>query len=173
MKQRELDKKITKNKIIENINIDISENKDKKNQNDFINSKVQNKKIIKKNLIKKRSNINHEKDEINQNISNNSINKYLLIKIEDNHPSNIHKTKKIKEKINNSYYSIMKKKEFKEMKSDNFSVNNKLNKILLVSNISEEQLNINKNKKDENEDDIIDEEKEQKSNTKKKKKGTK
>ncbi len=30
MKQRELDKKITKNKIIENINIDISENKDKK-----------------------------------------------------------------------------------------------------------------------------------------------
>ena len=150
MKQRELDKKITKNKIIENINIDISENKEKKNQNDFINSKLQNKKIIKKNLIKKRSNINHEKDEINQNISNNSINKYLLIKIEDNHPSNIHKTKKIKEKINNSYFSIMKKKEFKEMKSDNFSVNNKLNKILLVSNISEEQLNINKNKKNEN-----------------------
>ena len=149
MKQRELNKKITQKKLASNIKINITENKEKEkekkiNQNqNLINNKISNKKIIKKNIIKKRSNNNHEKEDLNQNISNSSINRNLFMKIDENLPNNIYKKmKKNKENINNSYFAIMKKKELKEMKSENISINNKLNNILLKANTSEEKLNI-------------------------------
>ena len=145
MKQRELNKKINKQKMAGNIKINITENREKKiNQNqNSTNNKISNKKIIKKNIIKKRSNNNHEKEDLNQNISNSSINQNLFMKIDENPPNNIYKKKKkIKENINNSYFAIMKKKELKEMKSENISLNNKLNNILLKTNTSEEKLNI-------------------------------
>ena len=148
MKQRELNKKINQKKLIGNNIINITENKDKKfiqNQN-IKNSKISNKKIIKKNLIKKKKNNINEKEELNQNISNESINSNLFIKNEENLPTNIYKNKKrIKENINNSYFSIMKKKELKEMKSGNISNLNKLNNNLLFNNNSEEKININSN----------------------------
>ena len=145
-KQRELNKKITQKKILGNIKINITENKEKKissNQNFINDSKISNKKLIKKNIIKKRSSNYHEKEDMNQNISNSSINRNLFMKIDENPPNNVYKhKKKIRENINNSYFAIMKKKELKEMKSENLSINNKLNNMLLKTNTSEEKLNI-------------------------------
>ena len=145
MKQRELNKKITQKKIAGNIKMNITENKEKKlnsNQN-LINPKISNKKIIKKNIIKKRSSNNHEKEDLNQNISNSSINRNLFMKIDENPPNNAHKNKKKnKENINNSYFALMRKKELKEMKSENLSINTKLNNMLLKTYTSEEKLNI-------------------------------
>ena len=153
MKQSELNKKITQKKLMGNNRINITENKDKKfiqNYN-LKNSKIFNRKIIKKNLIRKKKNNINEKEELNQNISNGSIKSNLFIKNEENPPANIQKNKKrIKENINNSYFSIMKKKELKEIKSGNISSSNKLNNMLLINNNSEEIINLNSNNKNNN-----------------------
>ena len=153
MKPRELNKKITQKKLIGNNKINITENKEKKVNyvQNFINTKISNRKLIKKNLIKKRTNTNQEKEDLNQNISNSSINRNLFMKIDENPPTNIYKNKKKnKENINNSYFAIMQKKELKEMKSENFSINNKLNNMLLKANTSEEKLNIVQKNKNNN-----------------------
>ena len=80
MKPRELNKKIAQKKLIGNNKINITENKEKKVNyvQNFINTKISNRKLIKKNLIKKRTNTNQEKEDLNQNISNSSINRNLM-----------------------------------------------------------------------------------------------
>ena len=151
MKQRELNKKTNQKKSAGNNKVIVTENKDKKYNQNIINSKISNKKLIKKNLIKKKGNINNEKEEINQNISNESINRNSLLKTDENIKSDIYKKKKkIKENINNSYFSIMKKKELKEMKSGNISSSNKVNNILFINNNSEEKMHLKSNSKNNN-----------------------
>ena len=152
IKHKEMNKKITQKKLIGNNKIEINENnenKDKKfiqNIQNIVNSKISNKKLVKKNLIKKKVNYNHVKEGMNQNISNGNINRNLIIKNNDNTKINIYKNKKkLKENINNSYFDIMKKKELKEMKSENISGLNKLNNMILINNNSEEKLYLNSN----------------------------
>jgi len=152
MKQKELNKKTTQKKFAGNKKIIATENKDKDkdkkyNQN-INNSKISNKKLIKKNLIKKKGNLNHERDEMNQNISNESLNRNSLLKTDENPRPNVYKKKKkIKENINNSYFFIMKKKELKEMKSENLSGPNEGNNILFINNNSEEKMHLRSNNK--------------------------
>ena len=154
IKQREINKKIIQKKLALNNKITTTENKEKKyiqTQNpNFLNTKISNKKLIKKNLEKKKSN-NNEKEELNQNISSGSIHRNLFMKTDENPPKNINKNKKkIKPNINNSYFAIMKKKELKEMKSENVSGLKKLNNNLFINNNSEEKMNIIPNPKNIN-----------------------
>ena len=73
------------------------------------------------------------------------------MKTDENPPKNINKNKKkIKPNINNSYFAIMKKKELKEMKSENVSGLKKLNNNLFINNNSEEKMNIIHNPKNIN-----------------------
>ena len=73
------------------------------------------------------------------------------MKTDENIKSDIYKKKKkIKENINNSYFSIMKKKELKEMKSGNISSSNKVNNILFINNNSEEKIHLKSNSKNNN-----------------------
>ena len=137
IKANNLNKKIHKKKVI-------TENKEK----NLINEKISTKKLIKKNIFKKKSQ-NYEMEENNQNISNMSINRNLFTKNEDNQMDNSHNKINFKKKdnkennINNLYFALMKKKKFKEMKLENFSGSIRYNNMLLVSNNSEEILNIN------------------------------
>ena len=150
VKQREINKKMAQKKLVGNNKANITDNKEKKNyQNQhMLKSKLSNKKLIKKNLIKKKRNNLHEKEEINQNISSGSINRNLFMKNEENPSTYLYKNhKKIKENINNSYFEIMEKQEFREMKEENFYDLNKANNILLINNNSEEKINIIPNSK--------------------------
>ena len=126
----------------------------KKKKNNLMLNNISNDKLkfIREELLIKRKKENNRYDNIdeNENVSNNSINKKILIKNEENNDNSKMKRKKTKNSLD---FTVKKKSELKNINPNTFSSSSKNNDILFMScgtNISEDKKINNRNSLNEN-----------------------